>query len=239
MLHRAGAALSLDIPAGDEAAHRVRHDVQRLVVAGTQSGGGEPRAERARRVLDRCVDVLVVERQHEVVAIREQRPERGGGHPARVADDPVDEDHDAAGRGHARGDLPRIVLIGQLTFGGRVDGGQVRVVVAQPDLAAHDLLEEDADRPAQVARSRDGHGKPLDDDLRLPVSTSCMTEREPELAVPRNGRHACSPSSSSAATRAISAASRVTAVLSSASPESSSALVRPRRSGSAPSRTAG
>ena len=105
------APFTLDEPARDQAPHRVRRDVERLAVAGPEADRFQPLLEQATILLDRGIQVLVVEGQYQVV----QAGERLGvgelgeldarDHALGVADDAVDEEQDALGLGHAVADL--------------------------------------------------------------------------------------------------------------------------------------
>ena len=131
------APLALDEPARDQAPHRVRRDVERLAVSRPQADRFQPRFEQAAVVLDRRVQVLVVEGQDQVV----QAGERLGvgelgeldarDHALGIADDAVDEQQDALGLGHAVADLDGVADRVDGSVGRHVGGAEDRVLEVQ------------------------------------------------------------------------------------------------------------
>ncbi len=143
----------LDQPASDQPAHGVGHDGEGYAVIRPQTGFDQLAAQSSGRLLDAGGQVFVIEGENQIVVVgnplfRFTGP-GAGGHVARLADDAVDIEQDAASIPYAAGNRLHIIVVDELVLY-LIDHSQPRIGRLETDGVRHHLLEVDADRVDQV-----------------------------------------------------------------------------------------
>src|SRR5215510_7233436 len=119
MLHDLVAALLLDEPARDQSAHRMGHNVEDLAVLRSQPCLRQPTLEEARILLNCGLQVLIIKREDQVIAIGQRRNRRichqlvasAGSHPASVSDNAMNVEQYPPGDSHTRLNPVAVVII--------------------------------------------------------------------------------------------------------------------------------
>src|SRR5437899_10680963 len=155
MLDNAVTPFALDEPPRYQAAHGMGRDVQFLIVTFPKPYVGESSLEITCRLLNFCVQVLVVERKDQIVPFLHQRNRRSRqqtglegtrSHPPGVTDDSVNVEKDAMSPLDFCPDLFALKSVLHFAILVRLRRSEERVLVRSTEMLRDDFLEEDADR---------------------------------------------------------------------------------------------